>query len=229
MLLLAAVLCHAVGVWNGIHSDEGTRLTIGNATSLMLLVMITFLTAATLFLPVASLLVLVAPIAAATLIGVLIAGPSEGEAARFAPVLLAHITASISAVSVLMLAFIQALLLRQVESDLKHHTLQWARLMPPLETMERLLFAAVWAGLVLLLLAIGSGFVALDDLFSQRGMVHHTVLLSAAALVYMVLLIGRYRLGWRGTTAVRWVIGATILLVLGYFGSKFVLEVLLAA
>ena len=173
-------------------------------------------------------MVLVAPISAAIVLAAALYGPEAGEANRFAGLLLFHITASISAVSVLMLAFFQALLLRRLETDLKRHTLQLARLLPPLETMERLLFAAIWAGLALMIVAIATGFIALDDLFAQRGMVHHTVLLSAAAATYAVLLVGHYYFGWRGSTAVRWVIGATILLVLGYFGSKFVMEVLLS-
>jgi len=42
-----------------------------------------------------------------------------------------------------------------------------------------------------------------------------------------VLLFGRARFGWRGRTALRWIVGGTILLVLGYLGSKFVSEILL--
>jgi hypothetical protein len=42
-----------------------------------------------------------------------------------------------------------------------------------------------------------------------------------------VLLAGRWRYGWRGRTALNWILGGTLLLVLGYLGSKFVLEVVL--
>ncbi len=34
-------------------------------------------------------------------------------------------------------------------------------------------------------------------------------------------------LGWRGRSAIRWTLGAFSLLVLAYFGTKFVLEILL--
>jgi ABC-type uncharacterized transport system permease subunit len=56
---------------------------------------------------------------------------------------------------------------------------------------------------------------------------HHIVLAVSAWIVFAVLLYGRWRLGWRGRTAIRWTLGGFLLLVLAYFGSKFVLEVLL--
>jgi ABC-type uncharacterized transport system permease subunit len=46
-------------------------------------------------------------------------------------------------------------------------------------------------------------------------------------LTFGWLLIGRWRYGWRGRTAVRWTLGGFVLLVLAYVGSRFVLEVLL--
>jgi ABC-type uncharacterized transport system permease subunit len=63
-------------------------------------------------------------------------------------------------------------------------------------------------------------------MFEQR-VVHHTVLSLASWALYAVLLAGHRLLGWRGTTAVRWTLIAFSLLVLGYLGSKFVIEVLL--
>ena len=42
-----------------------------------------------------------------------------------------------------------------------------------------------------------------------------------------MLLWGRHQLGWRGTTAIRWTLGGFAVLMLAYFGSKFVLELVL--
>ncbi|MDL4864853.1 cytochrome C biogenesis protein, partial [Halomonas elongata] len=42
------------------------------------------------------------------------------------------------------------------------------------------------------------------------------------------LLVCHHWLGWRGMRAVRWTLGGYLTLLLAYFGSKFVLEVLLA-
>ena len=68
----------------------------------------------------------------------------------------------------------------------------------------------------------------LEDLFAQQ-VVHHTVLSIASWVVFAILLLGRHRLGWRGRTAIRWTLSGFFLLVLAYFGSKVVLEVILGA
>ena len=65
-----------------------------------------------------------------------------------------------------------------------------------------------------------------QDLLAQR-LVHKTVLSVLSWLIFGGLLLGRWRRGWRGTTAVRWTLVAMALLVLSYFGSKFVLELVL--
>jgi ABC-type uncharacterized transport system permease subunit len=54
------------------------------------------------------------------------------------------------------------------------------------------------------------------------------VVLSVFAwFVFGILLLGRWRFGWRGCPAVRWTLGGFTLLVLGYLGTKFVLEIIL--
>jgi ABC-type uncharacterized transport system permease subunit len=100
------------------------------------------------------------------------------------------------------------------------------RLLPPLQVMENLLFELLWVGLVLLSIAIATGLFFLDDMFEQH-VVHHSVLSMSSWLVFAVLLWGRYTLGWRGTTAVRWTIVGFLILALAYFGSKAVVELLL--
>jgi ABC-type uncharacterized transport system permease subunit len=63
-------------------------------------------------------------------------------------------------------------------------------------------------------------------MFAQR-VVHHTILTIASWLIYSTLLIGHHFFGWRGTVAVRWTLIAFMFLLLGYLGSKFVIEILL--
>ena len=125
------------------------------------------------------------------------------------------------------MAACQSVLVAVLEYRLhRKKTIRLLRVLPPLQTMESLLFSLLWAGIVVLTLAIGSGFLFLEDMFAQR-VVHHTILAIASWGVYAVLLAGHRLFGWRGTTAVRWTLIAFTLLVLGYFGSKFVIEVLL--
>ena len=46
-------------------------------------------------------------------------------------------------------------------------------------------------------------------------------------LTFGALLVGRWRYGWRGAKAVHWTLTAMALLLLAFFGSKFVYEMVL--
>ena len=81
-------------------------------------------------------------------------------------------------------------------------------------------------GFALLSLALLSGVLFLENIFSQH-LVHKTVLSITAWLVFAVLPWGHLRFGWRGRIAIRWTLGGFATLLLAYFGSKFVLELLL--
>lgn len=138
-----------------------------------------------------------------------------------------HILVSMLAYSVLALAALQALLLGLQVRELKHkHTRGLIDALPPLQTMERILFELIWIGFVLLGLSILSGVVFLEDIFAQH-LVHKTTFSICAWIIFGMLLWGRIWLGWRGKTAVRWTLIGFALLMLGYVGSKLVLELVL--
>jgi len=89
-----------------------------------------------------------------------------------------------------------------------------------------MLFELLWIGVSLLTIAIVSGFVFIDDIFAQ-SLVHKTVLTMIAWLLFSLLLWGHYQLGWRSQTAVRLTLAGFALLMLAFFGSKLVLELVL--
>ena len=93
--------------------------------------------------------------------------------------------------------------------------------------MESLLFDAIIIGFLCLSVSLISGMVFLEDMFESAPR-HVTVLSIIAWLVFAILLVGRWLGGWRGRTAIRWTLGGFISLMLAYFGSKFVLELILA-
>jgi len=100
------------------------------------------------------------------------------------------------------------------------------RTFPPLQSMEALLFELIWAGEIMLTLSLLSGFVFYEDFFAQKLL--HKVAFSLVAWAFFgVLLWGRQFQGWRGKTAARWTWAGFIAIVLGYVGSKVVLEFLL--
>lgn len=100
----------------------------------------------------------------------------------------------------------------------------------PLMTLERLTFRFVEAGFVLLSATLLVGWLFAENLYGPRltGLWNHKTVFSVLSwLVFAGLLIGRARLGWRGQKAVRVLYLGSGLLLLGYAGSRFVLEVVL--
>jgi ABC-type uncharacterized transport system permease subunit len=123
---------------------------------------------------------------------------------------------------------LQAVLLSIQEHHLRNrHPGGYIRALPPLQVMERLLFQMIGTGFALLSAALLTGFFFLEDIFAQH-LVHKTALSMAAWVIFGVLLWGRWKFGWRGRTAIRWTLSGFIFLLLAYFGSKAVLELILA-
>lgn len=105
---------------------------------------------------------------------------------------------------------------------------RWLDLLPPLLTLEKLLFRLIAAGFVLLTLTIASGFLFSEQLFARAFRVDHkTVFAIISWLMFGGILVGRRFRGWRGRTALRWVIASFGILLLAYVGSRFVIEVVL--
>lgn len=138
-----------------------------------------------------------------------------------------HIFISLLAYSLLSLAALLALVLAMQNKHLhNHHPGGVLRALPPLKHMESLLFQVIGVGFSLLSVALLTGFIYLDDIFAQHQ-VHKTTLSLVAWLIFAILLWGRVQFGWRGRTAIRWTLGGFAFLMLAYFGSKLVLEILL--
>ncbi len=130
-------------------------------------------------------------------------------------------------VLVLAIAAVVAIQLGVQDHALRTHRLsRWFSGAPPLVQVEQLLFQLIGAGFLLLTLALVTGVLFIEDLMAQH-LAHKTVLSVIAWAIFGVLLFGRMRFGWRGRRAVRLVLSGVVLLVLAYFGSKFVLELVL--
>lgn len=140
-----------------------------------------------------------------------------------------HVLVSLLAYSVLMLASFQAIVLASQNNHLhSHQTSGFIRTLPSLEDMEYLLFRLIAIGVILLTLSLLSGFYYLDDMFAQH-VAHKTILSIIAWIIFTALLIGRWRYGWRGKTAVRWTLSGFLVLMLAFFGTKFVQEFILTS
>ncbi len=225
---ITALLAHAVLLYPLVITPGGLNLGFFNAVSLVALITVTVLLLATLQAPVENLGIPVFPLAALSILLLLlyperhiITGAGTGWR------LDTHILISLLSYSILGLAFLQALLLSVQERHLRNHRPGGIiRSLPPLQTMESLMFQMIGTGFALLTLALVTGVLFLQDIFAQH-LVHKTVLSMMAWCVFALLLWGRWRFGWRGRTAIRWTVGGFIFLMLAYFGSKLVLELIL--
>ncbi len=142
-----------------------------------------------------------------------------------------HLVLAMLAYSLFTIAILHALLMAIVEQRL-HRRASVASAgmgaLPPLLTLERLLFRLIGTAFVLLTLTLATGFGFSETLFGRAMRFDHkTVFAVLSWLTFGWLLAGRWRYGWRGRTALRWTLSGFVLLILAYVGSRFVLEVIL--
>lgn len=225
---LLALPLHLVSLHATIYQPAGLDLGLPHVASLEALLMVVLAMGVNCYHRLTGLLVVAYPIAAVSLlIDITLTGPVYRPLHHLPVAAGGHILLSILAYSILTIAAVQAGLIAVLDRHLRRkRPSPLSNLLPPLETMEGLLFAMVGAGFLLLTAAIATGFLTLEDMFAQH-VVHKTVLTLLAWLVFGGLLVGRHFLGWRGHTAIRWTVSGFVLLLLGFFGSKLVLELLL--
>jgi len=176
--------------------------------------------------PVATLGVIVLPLAAALLLVDVFLAPQTQPLPIEWQIKL-HVVFALLGYSVLSVAALLAILLALQEHALRRHEFNGiAAALPPLTLTEALLFQLIGAGFVLLTLTLLSGILFVANLFAQH-LIHKTVLSIGAWIVFGALLFGRWRYGWRGRRAVRLTLSGMALLLLAFFGSRFVLELVL--
>jgi ABC-type uncharacterized transport system permease subunit len=221
-----ALLLHAAFHWLGWKQTGNTDLHFFAALSLVGLGMAALTTLAGIGGRLRALGVVVFPLAAL----LLVAYGAYGHARQPEPLgwrLLLHAWLALLAYATLALAALLAVFLWAQERALRRREFHlWLRALPPLTELETLLFRSIAVGFVLLTATLLTGVLFVDNLLAQH-LVHKTVLSLLSWLVFGGLLLGRHLRGWRGSKAVRWTLTAMALLVLAFFGSKFVLELVL--
>lgn len=223
--VLAGLLLHGGAVITCLVTPQGINLAMAPVLILLAWVVTALALATSLVRPVRNIFVLLLPAnVLAILLSLLL---PAGTANPLPHGIGAHVLFSLLAYGMLSLSGLQALLLGLQERELRRRQpLPILRALPPLQTMESLLFQGLWIGMLLLTLAILTGWMFVEDLFAQH-LLHKTVLTLFAWLIFATLLAGHILRGWRGTMAVRWTLGGLAALVLAFLGSKLVLEVIL--
>ena len=124
-----------------------------------------------------------------------------------------HVGLSLLAAGCLTLAAAQAVTVALQDRLLRDSTRgRLLQALPPLQTMEQVLFVLIAVGFFLLSLSLLSGLMFVGDLMAPR-LAQITMLSVTAWAIFGALLWGRWRRGWRGRTAIRWTLSGYAVLI----------------
>jgi len=142
------------------------------------------------------------------------------------PWLSLHWALGVAAYGLFAAAAVHAWLLQRVEHSIRNAAEPQAGL--PLLTLERLTFRFATAGFVLLSATLVAGIFFSEILYGRAWRWDHKTVFSVLSwIAFAALLLGRMRFGLRGRRAVNFIYVGSLLLLLAYVGSRFVLEVVL--
>ena len=227
-VMAMVVVAHAAVAGRLIFQTQGINLSFAVSLSLIGLLLAIWIWVSGMLMPVPGIASRTLPIAAiSAILPVLLPAP------HWLPyttdlVASAHLVVALLAFALFVIAAVQAAALLALQQDLRHGRAPPSGTMPPVLTLERWLFGLIGIGFALLTATLASGAIFSEALFGKPVQFTHKVLFSALAwLLFFVLLAGRWRWGWRGRKALRWVVIGSLLLLIGYAGSKFVFEILL--
>ncbi len=224
--LIIAVLSHGYLSYLHIDGGNGQNLGLFNIFSVTTWLAMLLVTWNVLKHKAHSLLLVSLPIAAISIIEVAFFSGISVITLNGKLINLLHIFSGIAAMSILLLAALQSILVLYLDRGLKHHPAHIHQWLGSLQGMERYLIQLLTTGFILMSLSLLLVLMLPGDLKSNQAL-HKIVLTFASWIVLAVLMFGRYVQGWRGVFAAKWSLFGVFLLLLGYFGSKLVLEFIL--
>ncbi|MDP2792994.1 MAG: cytochrome c biogenesis protein CcsA [Sulfurisoma sp.] len=227
--LLGALLLHGATLAQEIFPGNAMRFGFAVALSLILWLAIALYWIESFYARMEGLQMLGLPLAALSVLLPLALPGQHLLANADSPAFRAHFLAAMLAYSLFTLAALHAVLMAVAEKRLHRGRLTplFAGL-PPLLTMEALLFRLIHVAFVLLTLTLASGILFSETLFGKALPFNHkTIFAILSWAIFAALLAGRHLRGWRGRVALRWTLAGFGALLLAYVGSRFVLEVIL--
>jgi ABC-type uncharacterized transport system permease subunit len=229
LLVVLPLTLHGVLLYESMLAGSGVRLGVGNTISVVVWLTVLIHWCGAWFYNLQGLQSMAMPVAAVAVLMPLLLPPVHALANTEAPALEIHMLIAIIAYSLFTIAALHVALMVLLERRLHGGNLPvMLQKLPPLLTMESLLFRIITTGFALLTLTLASGIFFSEELFGRPLRFDHKTVFSILSwIVFAALLGGRYIYGWRGRIAVRWTLTGFVMLVLAYIGSKFVLEVIL--
>src|SRR5450756_839883 len=178
-LVLIPLAMHGYLLVQDIFSGGGFDLGVLHALSLIVWLTLLVYWVARFFYPIGGLQTLVLPVAAVVVVLPELFHTDHllTNSGLFA--FKAHFTVAMLAYSLFTIAMLHAVLISQVEKRLHNATLpRVLRSLPPLMTMETLLFRMIGIGFVLLTLTLASGVVFSEEIFGKAWQFDHKVPVS---------------------------------------------------
>lgn len=229
LLLLVALVAHGLAIHSSMFEGDGMRFGFGLAISLMLWLAVAFYWIETFYARLEGLHMLVLPAGFAGSTLPLLFPAQHLLVNATSAAFRVHFIVAMLAYSLFTLAALHAMLMAVAERQL--HSARLSRTvaaLPPLMTMEALLFRLIGMGFILLTVTLISGIFFSEELFGKAFRLDHKTLFAIISwLLFGALLFGRRVWGWRGRMALRWTLAGFSALLLAYLGSRFVVEVLL--
>jgi ABC-type uncharacterized transport system permease subunit len=227
--IAAALIIHATGLYDALFADVGMRFSFSFALSLMMWLAVLIYWLESFMARMEGMQPMVLPLAALCTVLPVFFPNVHLVANASATGFKLHFLAAMLAYSLLTLSALHAIFMGFTENALHKRSLKRSlNSLPPLLTMEKLLFRMLLIGFILLTLTVGSGVLFSEALFGKPLTVDHKTLFAFASWgIFATLLVGRHAWGWRGKRALRWTLAGFALLILAYVGSRFVAEVIL--
>ena len=140
-----------------------------------------------------------------------------------------HLILSILAYSIFTIAGLHTVVMAIAQWHLNSGKIpEYTKALPPLLTMEKILFKTIFIGILLLSLSLLTGMFFLEQTRGQVLEFNHKVVFGWLSWgIFVCLFLGRVFLGWRGRVAINCTLIGYAFLFLSYIGTRFVGEVIL--
>lgn len=227
--ILAALAIQAVGLYQGLFGVGGMRFSFSFALSLMLWLAVLIYWLESFRSRMDGLQPMVLPLAAAGALAPALFPQLRVVAHAGAWGFQLHFLTAMLAYSLFTLSALHAVFMGFAERKLHQRAMtRGLSSLPPILTMEALLFRMISVAFALLTVALLSGLMFSEAIFGRAMVLDHKTLFAFVSWgIFAALLAGRRVYGWRGRVALRWTLAGFLVLLLAYIGSRFVVEVVL--
>lgn len=228
LLALVPLIAHTV-LLNEAMFVGGLHFGMGVAILLILWLTMVIYWLGNIFYAIEGLQALITPVAAVCVLATAWLPPGHTLPNAEMPAFKLHLIISVLAYSLFTIASLHVVLMSLLEKRLHGGRLPAAlQQLPPLLTMETLLFRILAVGFGFLTLTLISGIFFTEEVFGHALRFDHMTVLGILSWFFFgILIFGRAFYGWRGRIAMRWTLIGFLTLVLAYLGKEFVLEVIL--